>query len=157
MVSSSDSEDDRLRGARRVPPNAPPVPKKTYIIKNSTMQKRKMQCSRWMRNKWFIAGMSALILLIILAIVLGVTLGKKSPPVHVEPVHLMWWQNATIYRCYVTSYADSDGDGLGDFKGFYLFLIFFNHIRLGVLTMAWLNCATISNNHYSKAESYFLR
>ncbi|KAK4008132.1 hypothetical protein OUZ56_013285 [Daphnia magna] len=142
MVSSSDSEDDRLRGARRVPPNAPPVPKKTYIIKNSTMQKRKMQCSRWMRNKWFIAGMSALILLIILAIVLGVTLGKKSPPVHVEPVHLMWWQNATIYRCYVTSYADSDGDGLGDFKGLQERLPYLKDLGIDVL---WLSPIQYTN------------
>jgi hypothetical protein len=70
-----------------------------------------------MRNKWIIGGMSVLILLIILAIVLGVTLGKKTQVVYEEPLNLKWWQNSTIYRCYVTSYGDSDGDGIGDFKG----------------------------------------
>ncbi len=71
-----------------------------------------------MRNKWFIIGMSAFIVLLILAIVLGVTLGgKKSPTVYEELAPLKWWQNSTIYRIYVPSFADSDGDGLGDFKG----------------------------------------
>ena len=70
-----------------------------------------------MRNKWIIGGMSVLILLIILAIVLGVTLGKKTQVIYEEPLNLKWWQNSTIYRCYVTSYGDSDGDGIGDFKG----------------------------------------
>ena len=67
--------------------------------------------------------MSALILLTILAIVLGVTLGKKTQVINEEPVNLKWWQNSTIYRCYVTSYVDSDGDGIGDFKGYFALLI----------------------------------
>lgn len=136
VSSSSDSEDDRIRGVRRVPGNAPPIPKKTHIIRNSAMQKKKLQCARLMRNKWFIAGMSVLVLMIILAIVLGVTLGKKSTAVYQEPIHLNWWQNATIYRCYVTSYADSDGDGLGDFKGFFLIIYFFS-----VCTGGYISCA----------------
>jgi hypothetical protein len=110
--SSSDSSDDDRRPVRIGP--APPIQKKT---KSSTFKKRKHECSRLMRNKWIIGGMSVLILLIILAIVLGVTLGKKTQVVYEEPLNLKWWQNSTIYRCYVTSYGDSDGDGIGDFKG----------------------------------------
>lgn len=63
-------------------------------------------------------GVGAAVLLIILAIVLGCTLGKKSENyIHVEHFPLRWWQNSTIYRIYVTSFTDSDGDGFGDFKG----------------------------------------
>lgn len=40
-----------------------------------------------------------------------------------ERIPNKWWQNATIYRAYVTSFLDSDGDGIGDFIGdFYLYL-----------------------------------
>jgi hypothetical protein len=119
--SSSDSSDDDRKAVRIGP--APPVPKKTHVIKSSTIKKRKHQCSRLIRKKWFIVGMSALILLTILAIVLGVTLGKKTQVINEEPVNLKWWQNSTIYRCYVTSYVDSDGDGIGDFKGYFALLI----------------------------------
>lgn len=114
--SSSDSSDDERKTVRIGP--APPIPKKTYATKSSTMQKRKKQCCLLIRKKWFIAAMSAFILLLILAIVLGVTLGGKNKSVvYSNPVNLTWWQNSTIYRCYVTSYVDSDGDGIGDFKG----------------------------------------
>ena len=113
--SSSDSSDDERKTVRIGP--APPVPKKTNATKSSTIEKRKRQCCLLIRKKWFIVGMSAFILLLILAIVLGVTLGGKKPVVYTTPVNLTWWQNSTIYRCYVTSYVDSDGDGIGDFKG----------------------------------------
>lgn len=117
-MSSSESEDDRMN--KRVPTTAAgPVPKKrkTHVIRSS-VQKKRVQCSKLMRNKWFIIGMSGLILLIILAIVLGVTLGKKSPADDqgIE-IPLEWWQNATIYRIYVPSFVDSDRNGMGDFKG----------------------------------------
>lgn len=115
-MSSSDSEDDRMAGVRRAPEQAAPIPKKTHVIGRTARQKR-VQCSQLIRNKWFIIGTSCLILLIIVAIVLGVTLGKKSPVIYEEEVPLQWWQNTTVYRIYVSSFVDSDRDGLGDFKG----------------------------------------
>lgn len=133
--SSSDSSDDERKTVRIGP--APPLPKKTNTTKSSTMQKRKKQCCLLIRKKWFIAGMSAFILLLILAIVLGVTLGGKNKSVvYSTPVNLTWWQNSTIYRCYVTSYVDSDGDGIGDFKGIQERLSYLKELGVDVL---WLS------------------
>ena len=29
----------------------------------------------------------------------------------------MWWENAVFYEIYIPSFADSDGDGIGDIEG----------------------------------------
>lgn len=128
-MSSSDSEDGRMKGVQRAPranSGAGPVPRKTHVIQSAVQEKR-IQCSRLIRNKRFLIVTGVLVFLIILAIILGVTLGQKKTVEdnwdQVELIPLKWWQNATVYRVYVTSFADSDGDGRGDFKGFPLRLI----------------------------------
>lgn len=35
----------------------------------------------------------------------------------VPPTTAPWWRGAVIYQVYLRSYADGDGDGLGDFRG----------------------------------------
>lgn len=35
----------------------------------------------------------------------------------VPPTDVDWWQNAVIYEIFPLSFKDSNGDGLGDFKG----------------------------------------
>jgi len=76
-----------------------------------------------------------LIIVIILAVTLSLTLRKKSPEVPVT-VPLKWWQNGSIYRVYVASFADSDGDGIGDFKGIQNHLQYLSDLGVDIL---WLS------------------
>jgi alpha-amylase len=43
-----------------------------------------------------------------------ITLGPTAEP---QPLTAGWWDNAVCYEIFVRSFYDSDGDGIGDFKG----------------------------------------
>src|ERR1700759_3433399 len=52
-----------------------------------------------------------------------------------------WWSNAVFYQIYPRSFADSDGDGVGDLDGVTARLDYLE--RLGVDAI-WLNPVTVS-------------
>jgi alpha-glucosidase len=52
-----------------------------------------------------------------------------------------WWQRAVVYQIYVRSFADSDGDGIGDLRGILDRLDYLEW--LGVETL-WLSPVTVS-------------
>ncbi len=61
-----------------------------------------------------------------------------------ETTHRPWWQDALIYQVYIRSFADSDGDGIGDIEGI--------RSRLGHLSdlgvdAIWLNPCYPSPQH----------
>ncbi len=63
-----------------------------------------------MRNRLLAACLSGLMLLQLLAAC------QPAAP-YVDTVDPLWWKDATFYEIFVRSFADSNGDGIGDFKG----------------------------------------
>jgi alpha-glucosidase len=60
----------------------------------------------------------------------------KRPPDRDAAASTDWWRTAVVYQVYVRSFADADGDGLGDLRGL---LKRFDHLAdLGVDAI-WLN------------------
>jgi alpha-glucosidase len=52
-----------------------------------------------------------------------------------------WWQNAVLYQVYIRSFADSDGDGVGDLRGIADRLDYLEWLGVDAL---WLSPVTVS-------------
>jgi len=48
----------------------------------------------------------------------------------------MWWQSAVVYQIYPRSFADSDGDGVGDLRGIIAHL---DHLETLGVDVVWLS------------------
>ncbi|MFC4000264.1 alpha-amylase family glycosyl hydrolase [Prauserella oleivorans] len=60
---------------------------------------------------------------------------RRAPARRTEPAGAHWWQNAVLYEVFVRSFADFDGDGVGDLEGIrdrlgYLELLGVDAVRL---------------------------
>lgn len=83
--------------------------------------KKKYSTSRWnglVKNTWFWVLIGGLLFILILSLSLGLTLGRQSaenPEIELPSLH--WYQTGLAYRVYIPSFSDSDGNGIGDFRG----------------------------------------
>jgi alpha-amylase len=55
--------------------------------------------------------------LILVAILAACGGGSTPTPTPTPPPNQGWWRDRVVYEIFVRSFADSDGDGVGDLKG----------------------------------------
>ncbi|XP_070174237.1 amino acid transporter heavy chain SLC3A1-like [Littorina saxatilis] len=52
------------------------------------------------------------------------------------PPHQSWWKKAVVYRIYVRSFQDHDGDGIGDLEGIKSQLRYLNEIGINTISLS---------------------
>ena len=58
---------------------------------------------------------------------------SQRPP---SPIQTPWWKNAVFYQIYIRSFKDSNGDGIGDFKGIIEKLDYLQHLGVNTLLIS---------------------
>ena len=67
-----------------------------------------------------------------------------------QPRH--WWQSATVYQIYPRSFADSNGDGIGDLKGIIGKLDYLKDLGIGVIWLSPICASPMRDNGYDIAD-----
>jgi oligo-1,6-glucosidase len=68
------------------------------------------------------------------------------------PEQLHWWQSATVYQIYPRSFADSNGDGIGDIPGIIGKLDYLQQLGIGVIWLSPIFASPMDDNGYDIAD-----
>ncbi|MDO8359448.1 MAG: alpha-glucosidase, partial [Devosia sp.] len=63
-----------------------------------------------------------------------------------------WWQNATVYQIYPRSFADSNGDGIGDIPGIIGKLDYLQQLGIGIIWLSPIFDSPMADNGYDIAD-----
>ncbi len=68
------------------------------------------------------------------------------------PAKTHWWQSATVYQIYPRSFADSNGDGMGDLPGIIGKLDYLQQLGIGVIWLSPIFASPMDDNGYDIAD-----
>jgi len=63
-----------------------------------------------------------------------------------------WWQSATVYQIYPRSFADSNGDGVGDIPGIISRLDYLQTLGIGVIWLSPIFASPMDDNGYDISD-----
>jgi len=63
-----------------------------------------------------------------------------------------WWQTATVYQIYPRSFADSNGDGIGDIPGIISKLDYLARLGIGVIWLSPVFASPMDDNGYDISD-----
>jgi len=63
-----------------------------------------------------------------------------------------WWQSTTVYQIYPRSFADSNGDGIGDIEGIIGKLDYLRDLGIGVIWLSPICASPMRDNGYDISD-----
>lgn len=79
---------------------------------------------------------------------------RRSPEAFAQDVAPDWWKRSVVYQVYPRSFADSDGDGVGDLRGIIDRLDHLEELGIDVVWLSPINVSPHADNGYDISDYY---